>query len=198
MANDFATQKARDVWQHQAVEPLKMSIDEIRVKARRHERMIRRRNAIEYFAVALVVTSFAYNIWHLHAALMRLGSGLCIAGAIYMAVQLHRRGSTKAVPAEMGLLSGIDFYRSELGRQRDLLRNSWSWYLGPLLPGLAVLVVGALIHSPNLSWRGIVFVVAYCVATALALLGIRRLHLKGVKYLQRQIDELNSLETKPS
>ena len=194
MANDCAAQNAKEIWQSQSVEPLKMSIDEIRVKARKHERMVRRRNAIEYFAVALVVASFAYNIWHLHAALMRLGSGLCIAGLIYLAVQLHRRGSAKAVPPEMGWLSGIDFYRSELERQRDLLRSSWSWYLGPLLPGIAVLVVGALIHSPNLTWRGIVFVVAFCVATALAFLGIRRLHLKCVKHLQRQIDELNSQE----
>jgi hypothetical protein len=193
MANDCAAQNAKDIWQSQTVEPLKMSIDQIRVRARGHERMIRRRNAIEYFAVALVVASFAYNIWHLHAVLMRLGSGLCIAGLIYMAVQLHRRGTAKAVPAEMGLLSGIDFHRSELERQRDLLRSSWSWYLGPLLPGLAVLAVGALIHSPNLSWRGAVFVATFCVGTALAFLGIRRLHLKGVRYLQRQIDELNSL-----
>jgi hypothetical protein len=170
-----------------------MSIDEIRVKARKHERMIRRRNAIEYFALALAVWWFAYNIWHLHGALLRLGSGLCIAGALYVAVQLHRRGSARTVPAEMGLLSGIDFHRSQLERQRELLRDSWSWYLGPLVPGIAVLVVGALIHSPSLTWRGIVFVAAYCVATALAFLGIRRLHLKGIKYLQRQIDELNSL-----
>lgn len=192
MANDSRAQNAIDVWQRQTVEPLKMSIDEIRVKARKHERMVRRRNAIEYFAVALVVASFAYTIWHLHAALMRLGSGLCIAGLIYMAVQLHRRGSARAVPPEMGLLSGIDFHRSELERQRDLLRGSWWWYLGPLLPGLAVLAVGALVHSPSLTWRGTMFVVAYCVATALVFWRVRRLHLKGVKYLQRQIDELNS------
>ena len=193
MANDFAAQNAKDIWQRQTVEPLKMSIDQIRVRARKHERMVRRRNAVEYFAVALVVASFAYYIWHLHAALMRLGSGLCVAGLIYMAVQLHRRGSAKAVPPEMGLLSGIDFHRSELERQRDLLRGSWWWYLGPLLPGMAVLAVGTLIHSPSPTWRGTMFVVAFCVATALAFLGIRRLHLKGVKYLQRQIDELNSL-----
>jgi hypothetical protein len=193
MANDFAAQNAKDVWQRQTAEPLKMSIDEIRVKARKHERMIRRRNAIEYFALAFVVAWFAYNIWHLHAALMRLGSGLCIAGAIYMAVQLHRRGSAKALPAEMGLLSGIDFHRSELERQRDLLRSSWSWYLGPPLPGMAVVVVGAIVHNPSPSWRGTVFVVAFCVATALTFWWVRRLHLKCVKNLQRQIDELNSL-----
>lgn len=194
MANDCAARNAKDIWQRQTVEPLKMSIDEIRVKARRHERMVRRRNAIEYIAITLVVASFAYNIWHLHAALMRLGSGLCVAAYTYIAVQLHRRGSAKAVPAEMGLLSGIDFHRSELERQRDLLRSSWSWYLGPPLPGMAVLAVGALIHSPSPSWRGTVFVVAFCVTMALVSLCIRRLHLKGVKYLQRQIDELNSLE----
>jgi hypothetical protein len=193
MSNDFATQNAKDVWQRQTVEPLKMSIGEIRMRARKHERMVRRRNTIEYFAVALVVASFAYNVWHLHAALMRLGSSLCIAGLIYMAVQLHRRGSAKDVPPEMGLLSGIDFHRSELERQRDLLCGSWSWYLGPLLPGIAVLAVGALIHSPNLTWRGIVFVVAFCVATALVFWRVRRLHLKGAENLQRQIEELNSL-----
>jgi hypothetical protein len=44
------------------------------------------------------------------------------------------------LPAEMGREYGIAFYRRELEKQRDLLRGIWKWYLGPLIPGLALFV----------------------------------------------------------
>jgi len=38
--------------------------------------------------------------------------------------------------------SCIDFHRSELMRQHDLLATVWSWYLLPFTPGLVVFLIG--------------------------------------------------------
>jgi len=196
MANDIETRKAKDVWQGQTVTPISMPVDRLRAKAQRYERKIRRRNAIEYVAMAFVVVIFTYYMLHFHGALLKLGSAMCIAAAIYMGVQLHRRGSARTVPEDMGLLSGIEFHRNELTRQRDLLRDSWSWYLGPPLPGMLVFVIGAMVQNPNSSRRGAVAVPVFCAITALLFWMVRRMHLKCVRNLDRQIDELNSLEGK--
>ncbi len=194
MPNEPPLNDIRKLWHDQGEESVKMSLDEIRRKAQRHEGTIRRRNGREYVAAAFVVAIFGYYIWHFHEWFMRIGSGLVIAGAVYMVFQLHRRGSAASAPADLGLTTGLDFYRNELERQRALLGSVWRWYLGPLVPGLAVIPLGAAIANPAHSPYAWVFAGAYAVVVALVFFLIARLNQRCAGRLQRQIDELNAAE----
>jgi hypothetical protein len=171
-----------------------MSLDEIRKKARSYQGKIRFRNSLEYAAVVFITLFFSHTIWTVHHLVMQVGAGLCIAGGWYMAWQLHRRGPARAVPADLAAATCLGFHRSELVRQRDLLRDTWSWYLGPLIPGLAVLTLGAGLANPGHPRRAWLFVGGYSALVAAAFLIVWRYNLRCAGRLQTQIDELDSME----
>ena len=70
-----------------------------------------------------------------------------IAGALTVMFELHRRGSARTAPADLGLSTCIDFHRKSLERQRDALRTVWIWYLLPFVPGLAIFEIGSAINQ---------------------------------------------------
>ena len=49
------------------------------------------------------------------------------------------------------VMSGLEFTRSELVRQRHLLRGVWWWYLLPFVPGMLLIHVGYSLEHPE-SW----------------------------------------------
>src|ERR1039458_137708 len=134
MANELRPDDLGEVWRTQNVEHTQMTINEIREKARKFQRKIYFRNLRDYVAIAVVAAFFGYSMGK-YPPLMRASAGLIIAGVLYVAYQLHRRGSSKTAAADLATASCLDFHRTELERQRDLLRGIWSWCLAPMIPG---------------------------------------------------------------
>ncbi|HEY3742226.1 MAG TPA: hypothetical protein VGL53_20385 [Bryobacteraceae bacterium] len=163
-----------------------MSIDEIRTKAAASHKRIKRRNLREYVAEALVVIMFTGYAIVFHGFMVRLGSILCIPGAFFITWFLQRRGSASPVPAELGLSSGISFYRRELERQREVLRWFWLWNLAPFVPGLAVMLAG---FGLDLRYLAIAVVLILAFWSFLWWGNIR-----AARKLQREIDELQLME----
>jgi hypothetical protein len=194
MPNEFPPNDVRNLWQSQKGEPVKMSLEEIRSKSRKYQRMIRLRNSIEYAALSAVVLFFAFSIGRRPETLMSLGSGLCIAGGLSVAWQLHKRGSAKPVPADLGVASCIAFHRKELERQRDFFRGSLRWYLGPLIPGLAVIVAAGALANPGRLAHPKLFVGGYAIVTAAAFFAVWRYHQRCARRLQSRIDDLAAAE----
>jgi hypothetical protein len=156
------------------------------------EARIRRRNLREYIAAGFVLVIFGANLATTHIAGARVGYAFIIAGTLYIIYQLHKRGSAKSAPVDANFAACVDFHRRELERQRDLLRHIWSWYLGPLIPGMLGLMLSAGIAHPDPS----VFVSAASVAGVF--LAVARLNHKGAQKLQRKIDELNRIGAQSS
>jgi hypothetical protein len=194
MTNEPPPNDMRSLWQDQRTEPVKMSLDEIRKKAQKFQHRIRWRNLREYSAAVFVVGIFGFYIWHFHNLFHRIGSGLVIAGTLYVVSQLHKRGSARTAPTDMALTTCLDFHRRELERQRDLLRGIWSWYLGPLIPGLAVFTLGGATANPNHPLRAWTITALNAALAALVFFLIGALNQKAARKLQRQIDELDTVE----
>lgn len=161
-----------------------MSLDDIRRKAQEFQVKISRRNLREYLAAAFVFLSFGAGLQKLP-----LSSGLMIAGVLYVIWHLHTRGGARTVPPDADFATYLDFHRRELERQRDLLRTIWFWYLGPMTPGLAILIASEAIRNPSL-WIGL-----YAVLAVLLFLGIGKMNFDKARELQREIDQLNALES---
>jgi uncharacterized membrane protein YecN with MAPEG domain len=192
MSNELRPDDLGEVWRRQKVEHTQMTIDEIRAKARKFQRKILFRNFREYAAIALVVVFFGATMGK-YTPLMRAAAGLMIAGGLYVAYQLHRRGSAKTLAGDLAPASCLDFHRRELERQRDLVLNVWSWYLGPMIPGLAFMVVAAGLANPGHLKRVWLFVSAYSAVVALAFYLVARLNRRAAHRLQRRIDELDAM-----
>jgi hypothetical protein len=190
------------LWQGQPVTRIEISLDQLRWKARRFESRIHWRNLREYAAGALVVGVFGYYVWRIPAPLVRLGSMLVIVGGLFALRSLHVRGASGSAPVNMAFSSCLEFHRRQLERQRDLLRDVWTWYLLPFVPGLAVFLVGLLgwtLAQPNAPAHRQLIVGAF-VATALGcglvLAAVGRLNRWAARKLQREIDALAALEEK--
>jgi len=128
---------------------------------------------------------------------MRAAFAVLIAGLGYVVYELHKRAG--AIPAsEMGAKPYLQFHRQELERQRDYLRHIWRWYLGPLVPGMLILVAASLrlayarLHSLNvlqmlkgLGPLAVIFILFVLVWKANDWVA---------NALQKQIDELKAIE----
>jgi hypothetical protein len=176
MANDDPMR----VWQQQPLENAGVQLEELRRRAGKFEKRIRNRNLREYIGAAVVMVAFSFYIYKFHDWVTRLGSAMVLAGTIYVVVQLYRRSTPVSLPSDFGMVASVEFYRRELARQRDLLRSVFSWYLGPLLPGLLVITRGKPV---TIAINAIVFGLVWWV------------NQKAADRLTRQIEELDGYLT---
>jgi Flp pilus assembly protein TadB len=189
MENEVPPDNLKDLWQNQNVEPIVMSLEELRRKAAEFQKRIRHRNLREYVASGVVLVAFSYYLWRFPA--MRLACSLILAGTLYVMYQLHTKGAAKVVPESLALDTCLAFHQRELERQRDLSRDIWKWYLLPFVPGL-IAFVAAMLQSTG--WiRGLLSIL-FCAAVFY--FGWR-LNKRAADKLQRQIDELNLQSRRP-
>jgi len=194
MANESSPSDMRNVWQSQRTEGIHMSMEEIRGRARKFQKRIHWRNGREYVAALAVSVYFGFELWRAHGLMTQVGFGLLIAGLAYMVWQLHRRGSARDVPAELGLANGVDFYRRELARQRDLVRSAWSWYIAPVVPGLLLVTAGFARTNPRHVQHPVLSMCLFDAFAAVFFLLIWQLNRSGARRLQKRIDELDALQ----
>ena len=170
---------------------MRFSVDEIHRKANTFRRKIRRRNMREYLGAAFVLLVSSWNFVMAGRPVPRISFALMIAGTLYVAYRLHQAGAARETPAGMGYATGLNYYRGELERQRDLLRSVWSWYLAPWIPGLALLTGwGAFSAPPGRRW----YVAGYMVAAAALFWVIAYINKRAALRLDRRIVELNAME----
>lgn len=113
MKNEIAPNDLKRLWQSQKREVVEVSLDEIRRRAQKHRRKVRRRNAIGHVALTVVVAFMGFVIWKFHDPLTRTGAALCIAGGLHVGYQLYKRGSVKMEPADRASMTWLDFHRRE-------------------------------------------------------------------------------------
>ena len=164
-----------------------MNIDEQIELARQFQKKVRRRNIREYGASAFVVAAFTLYLWLLDDPWLRTGSILIIGGVLYVAYQLHKRGSARRVPAGV---NSLEFHRRELKRQRDALRGIFRWYMLPMFPGIVVFDIAlAMIHPWGpVVWLGLQASIAVAVSVF-----IYKLNQREARKLHREIDQLTEL-----
>jgi hypothetical protein len=192
MKNESPTNRVQEIWQCQPVEGIKMSVEEIRKRATRFEKKIFWRNVREYVAGAIAIVLLGYYIAVSRNLLDRSAFALLIAGMVYVMYQLHRRGAAKSMPASAAVGPSLEFYRSELKRQRDLTSTVWSWYLGPFVPGMVASVIASAAHD----WHPrhlAVLTLCYGLIAAFFVF-VWRLNARGARCLERMIDDLGGAE----
>ena len=188
MVDDDDHNDVQRLWQEQPSEEVQMSAQEVRELAETFERTISRRNRREYAASGFVVVWFSVWAWFAQSALVALGGWLVALAALWVAFQLHRRGTARRPAGEQDVMSGLEFTRLELVRQRDLVRSAWWWYLLPFVPGMALIQAGYALEDPE-SWA----VWALGTSVAVTFVGIGLLNQRVARLLQRRLDDLDAL-----
>lgn len=167
---------------------MKLSVEEVRAKAAKFQRRILRRNVREHVAALVVILLLGSFLWKTPDTVERIEFALLIAGALYYMWHLWKWGSSRIMPADMGRADCTKFYRSELERQRDLLRGVWKWAIGPLVPGLALGYIYAIATaSPAELWRRIISLLASVAIIVI----VGWINLRAARRLDGRIAELN-------
>jgi hypothetical protein len=200
MTKEQPSDDLQTLWQNQPTDSYKISLADIPQKAARMQRQIYWRNCREYIAAAVLIPILGYIFWAHDALMPRLGLALIIAAIIYAIYQLHRKGSARTIPSEMGSSSCLDFHLQELQRQLNALRNVWSWYLRPFVPGMALYLIGmtipAVISPGSHKLRALLCFSGSALFIASIFYGICKWNQSAAKELQHQIEALNTLERK--
>lgn len=181
--------RVKELWQSQATEGMRMSVEQIRSEAMRFERKIGQRNLREYVAALFVILFFAIEFVRMHDLMLRVGYGLIIAGTSYVIWHLLTKGAPGRMREDAGRSSWIEFRRAELVRQRELLGSIWRWYIGPLIPGVIVVFIAA-IRAAHAARHSLIIWTADAVFVVAVFLGIAWLNKKAERKLERQIEEL--------
>jgi len=137
----------RKLWATDTEEKYVMSIAELTERSGRFQSKIQRRNITEYLAAALVVGIFGWLAFTVPVWSVKIGSGMIIVAAIYIAWKLNRIASATAAPGDASATKLASYHRRELVRQRDALRSVWRWYLMPFVPGMVVFSVGTAVEG---------------------------------------------------
>ena len=190
--NEILERDAQQLWQSQPVEVTQMSTEAIRQRAANFERRIARKNLREFVLCLLVAGCFVYFMVTMHELAFRITWTLFFVGMIYIAVQLRRKGLPRTMPEGIGNSTCVDFFRSELERQRDLIKDIWPLHFGPLIPGYVAFNVAYVLgsHRPA-GLVGLALLDAFFVAV---FVGAWKLHMRAARCLQRSIDSLPPAE----
>ncbi len=188
--NESSAQHMKKVWQDQESESDRISLDRICERASRFQKSIWWRNFREYVGAGVGVSVFALYLWHFDTPLIRIGSTLTIVGCLYVVIQLHRRGSARNSPQDLGATRCLQFHRRELERQRDSLEQIWGWYLLPFVPGLVVFSIGRGMER-GVPWTNLGL---YAAIGGVLFWLIAELNKWAARKLQKQIDALAVLE----
>jgi hypothetical protein len=178
-------------WQQRDVERPQMSIEQLRDRAATFQRYVRTRDLIEYVACAVVAVGSGFYLWIFPGFLLKLGSLAMIAATLFVAYQLRKHGAARASSQESPAASLLEFHRKELIRRRDLLKNSWRLFVAPLMLGMLVFLGGLMRQRPEGKLPLSIFGAAV-IAMGVAISLYNRWQ---AGRLQREIDELNSLDS---
>jgi len=120
-----------------------LSLGQIRAEIATRDRVIRRAVGIEMCACVIVAAVFAgFVLWRPVPPLGRIGFGLTVLGAAFVAGFLWRHVRVRPIPVDLDFAATVQRYRVELERRRGLSLNYFWWYIVPLGVGLAVSFIG--------------------------------------------------------
>ena len=196
MPSEFPVNDPRNIWQNQPTEPLKMSTNEIRAKAQRHQTKARFQ-AVYSIIIGLFLCVFFARVFVRpgdYWVVSRMGAGLLSLWGIYYAYQAYKWIWPGRLTPGAALNTTLQSYRSELEKRRDYGRHFWRRAgLTFCVLGVAMVIVPALIKSldtPRLLLNTLPFFVLLAIWLAVFL----RLRKRNRGKLQQEIEELRALE----
>jgi hypothetical protein len=177
------------LWKNQPLAASELDMQLVITQAQKFQRKIRLRNLTEYLACGgLVAWAASFMLRSAAPPLMKAGIVLIALGGLAVAAILRLRGhaARREPPLAASTREALGWHRSELIRQRELLRAVPLWYLGPFVPGVATTLIGAWLTAPGEGLR--VALTAALVAVVFA--GVALLNRRAASKLDEQIAKL--------
>jgi hypothetical protein len=174
------------LWQDQLQEIDPMTLEQVRILARRYEAMARRGMFIAIGAVAFGFFVFGQERHMFHDPLRRTGVALLAAGILFSML----RGSWLLFPRRDPAEPAGSFLRRQLQTYLRNARGGWLIQLVALVPGVVVLEIG-LLRTPSLVplWARALPLALMMVVLGVVVVQNRR----SARRFKRELAELDAL-----
>src|SRR5437868_4714218 len=130
----------KKVWQNQPSEVTAMTLEIIRQRVQELHAKTRRLLAGNVVTVFLVVAISGYGFLHTRSLGFRAAFAVSVLWAALGQFLLHRGMWSAPPPERWALMTGLEFYRQEIDRRRNVLGRLLQWSLGPMILNLGILV----------------------------------------------------------
>lgn len=131
----------KKVWQNQTSEVTAMTVEMVRRRAQELHAKTRRLLAGNIATVFLVIAVSIFGFAHTRNPGFRLAFILSIVWAAVGQFLLHRGVWSAPPPERWALMTGLEFYRREIERRRNVLGRLLQWSFGPMILNLGILVL---------------------------------------------------------
>ena len=189
------TDAIQTIWATEGAEAQPLTSSVMNSRARALNRSILLRDAAEYVAAGVVITTFFSFAINAANWIIASGSVLVILGTLAVMIGLWRRRPLSASSAVAE--AHVTYLRAQLMRQRDAAASVSSWYLAPAMPGLMVLLAGYWVdQAPRVGTVAatIVAVLAVLLLTAVFAL-IWEMNNRAAHAYQQEIEVLDGVQT---
>ncbi len=197
MPSEFPMHDPKNIWQTQTTEPFKMSANQLRVRAQKHQNRARLKARFSIVSGLILFVFFGWQAFPITRRGLLPGMGLALISVwcLYFAYQAYRGTWPGRLAPDAALDATIKSYRSALERRQDYARHIWRRSgLAFCFLALALVVVPGLIeaiHHPGLLMN---FVPIF-VLLAVWLVAFYFIRKRDRQKLQREIEELRAFET---
>lgn len=182
----------KKLWQNQPREETTLTLKLIRQRAQDLHARTRRELFGNIAMIPLVAAVAWFGFLQTHDLAFRSAFVAAVAWAVAGQYLVHR-GMWSATPLERSaLMTGLEFYRREIDRRRNLLGRFLQWTIGPI-----VLCMGALILLLTGMTRSVGkpgAVIPFTTLAVIWLVLVFVLRSRDQRALKREIDQLNEIE----
>lgn len=195
MGDDLRGEGLRNIWLNQPTGTRTMTMQLIRQKSRDLRARTRRKLAGSIVGPLAAGLFYAYSMKEF-APLRQMVQAMFAVALVWSVAGLYflNRGMwSAAMPADMGISTGLEFCRREIKRHRDLVSRILLWSFGPMLLAVGTFILAlAMVGTParGIFPNGLPFLL--CIVAWVV--GYFMVRLREQRELQREIDELNDIE----
>ena len=116
--------------------------DDVRRRLGALHAQLRRRDLIETAVAIVAAVVFARMLWTLHGIQAKSGSALLVAGALSTVARVYAAKRRQPPPRDVPLAEFCRLELAAVNAQITLLRSVLWWYIGPVILGTNLVVVG--------------------------------------------------------
>jgi hypothetical protein len=195
MQDDFLGDDPKRIWQNQPIEGSTMTLEKIRQKARELHLKTRRELYGSIATPVIVIGISGWGVVLTHDLALRLVFAFAIAWALAGQYFLHRGMWPATLPGDAGLSTGLEFYGREIKRQRYLFGRALQWSFGPAVLSIGAWIVAIVMIGNRKNLNPSVKMIPFFTLLVIWLAAVFVLRMRQQRELQREIDELNAIET---
>lgn len=173
-----------------------IDLERVRARATKLAGDARRRNVRETIAGVLGAALVAWIGLSLQGlVVVRVGCALLVVGQAIVLARLWTRGVPSASPSPAApTREHLAHLRSELARERELLKSVLSWYIAPIAPGVLLIPIGALIAMIDVAPALWIWATGatFAAATMGVFAVIRGMNRRAAEKLARELEALRA------